>query len=722
MEPPRDHKLLDQLRDLDAQAAKESLARFGRQPPSQSQLISFCQTKGQELSAAISCDNRFLALAAVNQPSWPGILYKAFGPRNDGGARLRLEQILLIKDCASAVESDPNGENNGKQLVINAIDASMKRASIAIQADILEDELDVQRVIKAKSILDQAIDGDTYSYSDAVSDAKKVERILLEPGVPRVVNLFYNEKQDKANTETLISQLKNATLWLVEALRAAGHSSPCKNAAKKLLGMRLFSTHLGPSQQLPCLQKEMRSWLEVVSRPMKEYYDSNVEVRSLANLELPKHASLSGTRRQDVDGLVPSLNVPLDNEELKNPEIEAAFWNNRIPGHEGAERVMIHVYRILAKLLAPHFETLGQEIVQAAGEFSQEKDAPIFKNPGCKGVPRMLNKCKAPDDHRYLKRPRPAANIDILRAAISVPSPSALRAATHYLASHAHVNGVSRVKNGLALTDEDAAKQFHYRAVLINFPYSPEGVTYSSLLAEPHAASVLHKYRRCPDTDTQPWSRWNSDVSRAIDHLKSLGENQVSMISEIQFMLHKYLMGRKQSHLPYKVVRADNQMALWHDFRKDEKRMGETYELDLAARLALFQRGEGGIRAGIVGYAAGEGDVDILSCGLEAGISANETAPGNGNVTPLFLACQNDHMDCVLALLKAGADPRMARDDGMNPLQVAAYNGHEECVLALVLHQQTVGKTEEDVPPHEKALKYAQAQGHKDIVELLASA
>ena len=86
MEPPRDHKLLDQLRDLDAQAAKESLARFGRQPPLQSQLISFCQTKGQELSAAISCDNRFLALAAVNQPSWPGILYKAFGPRNDGGA------------------------------------------------------------------------------------------------------------------------------------------------------------------------------------------------------------------------------------------------------------------------------------------------------------------------------------------------------------------------------------------------------------------------------------------------------------------------------------------------------------------------------------------------------------------------------------------------------------------------------------------------------------
>jgi hypothetical protein len=636
--------------------------------------------------------------------------------------------------CAEAVESDPTGTGGGRARVKAAIDASIQRASVGLQGDVLEDELDLQNVRLAKDALDAsaALVADEAACSEA---ARTAEEHLLNP-IPRVVQLFFHEVQSSTNdVELLQKQLKAGCAWLVETLRAAGYSNSCKVAAKKLCGMRLFATHLGPSKELGPLQEKMRGWLEIVSRPLQTYYNDNADVRALGGLELLRHASLDGTRRQDADGLVPSLAHP---DAQKN-----TFWNNRIEGREDGERVMIHVYRILAKLLTPRFDALGAAAVNhaAAGNANVRSNC-VFRNPGCKGVARMLNKMKASDDHRYLERPRPAANIDILRAAVAVPTPQALAAAAQFVSSHASVAGVSRIKNGLGLDSEAAARQYHYRAVLVNFPFAPPGLTYGSLLGEELATRVLRDYRAKPDTDTQPWARWQNDVSRAIAHLRSdpLRDVQVAMICEMQFMLTRYLEGRKQSHLPYKVVRADDQLALWQDFRKDRGRLGSTLELDLAARLKLFEVASSGspppppppkeeeeeeeegkaapeaaatLRSGVVGYSAGEGDLDLLTCGLDAGISPNETAQGNGRATPLILACQNNHADVVRKLCQAdGIDFSLARADGFTALDAAACGGHEECVLALLLA---------GVKPSLKAVEMATQRGHRDVVELLQS-
>ena len=42
------------------------------------------------------------------------------------------------------------------------------------------------------------------------------------------------------------------------------------------------------------------------------------------------------------------------------------------------------------------------------------------------------------------------------------------------------------------------------------------------------------------------------------------------------------------------------------------------------------------------------------------------------------------HLEAVVALLKAGADPMLSRDDGALPIHMAAIRNHHEVVRALI--------------------------------------
>jgi ankyrin repeat protein len=52
-------------------------------------------------------------------------------------------------------------------------------------------------------------------------------------------------------------------------------------------------------------------------------------------------------------------------------------------------------------------------------------------------------------------------------------------------------------------------------------------------------------------------------------------------------------------------------------------------------------------------------------------------------VTPLFVAAQKGHEPVVRALLEAGADINIARNDGATPLYIAAQKGHAAIVTML---------------------------------------
>ena len=52
--------------------------------------------------------------------------------------------------------------------------------------------------------------------------------------------------------------------------------------------------------------------------------------------------------------------------------------------------------------------------------------------------------------------------------------------------------------------------------------------------------------------------------------------------------------------------------------------------------------------------------------------------------TPLLTASQEGHLEAVVALLQAGADPLLSREDGALPIHKAANNNHHEVVRALI--------------------------------------
>ena len=118
------------------------------------------------------------------------------------------------------------------------------------------------------------------------------------------------------------------------------------------------------------------------------------------------------------------------------------------------------------------------------------------------------------------------------------------------------------------MTEEEAAKSFHYRSFMMNLIVDFD-ITYGELLQEPASIAMLDKYLQAPpENPDENWGRWKSHATEAINYLKSdaMSNQKVIMICEVQVLLSQYLKARKQMHLLYKVVRADSSAHLATQF------------------------------------------------------------------------------------------------------------------------------------------------------------
>lgn len=76
-----------------------------------------------------------------------------------------------------------------------------------------------------------------------------------------------------------------------------------------------------------------------------------------------------------------------------------------------------------------------------------------------------------------------------------------------------------------------------------------------------------------------------------------------------------------------------------------------------------------------------------VGCGCPAPCSACSTlsAQTKTGATPLYLACQEGHLEIIQYLVKdCGADPHVRANDGMTPLHAAAQMGHNTVIVWLV--------------------------------------
>lgn len=73
--------------------------------------------------------------------------------------------------------------------------------------------------------------------------------------------------------------------------------------------------------------------------------------------------------------------------------------------------------------------------------------------------------------------------------------------------------------------------------------------------------------------------------------------------------------------------------------------------------------------------------------------------------TALFLACQKGHLEIVMVLLDAGADPSIADNDDQTPVDTALRQGHQSCVKLLqVIWQRLIAGTYIAQFPHRCAI------------------
>jgi hypothetical protein len=84
-----------------------------------------------------------------------------------------------------------------------------------------------------------------------------------------------------------------------------------------------------------------------------------------------------------------------------------------------------------------------------------------------------------------------------------------------------------------------------------------------------------------------------------------------------------------------------------------------------------------------------------------------------------MLASQAGYLDCVCALLEAGAPVEQAMQDGATALMMACQNGHLDCLRALL---EASAPVEQAMQGGTTALMWACTQGHADCVRTLLEA
>ena len=92
---------------------------------------------------------------------------------------------------------------------------------------------------------------------------------------------------------------------------------------------------------------------------------------------------------------------------------------------------------------------------------------------------------------------------------------------------------------------------------------------------------------------------------------------------------------------------------------------------------------------------------------IAAGAAVNQA--DSSGCTPLYVACQEGHLECARLLLEAGAAVDQADEDGSTPLLMACHQGHLEVAELLSSHGASRAATPFGTP--EEAAK---THGHAD--------
>ncbi|WP_257296309.1 ankyrin repeat domain-containing protein [Endozoicomonas sp. YOMI1] len=116
----------------------------------------------------------------------------------------------------------------------------------------------------------------------------------------------------------------------------------------------------------------------------------------------------------------------------------------------------------------------------------------------------------------------------------------------------------------------------------------------------------------------------------------------------------------------------------------DSGKLNELLRLDPSIARKTFRSAVTGQQINLLFIAAQNNNIDCLEALIAAGADLNAAMTTDGS-TPLHIAAQNNNTDCVKALIAAGADLNVAvTTDGGTPLFSAAESNNIDCLKALI--------------------------------------
>ena len=538
------------------------------------------------------------------------------------------------------------------------------------------------------------------SEKSTTEDARELASLFPGEGgtPPEAVMVWIDKRGDFDEKLDGEKRHQRALAWLKAALPLAHKHSNVKDWVKRLLAVYKFTANMSYMRIFDPLQAFCRDRLLGVGQPLQAYYRDNDDVRGLADLYPDTLAGLASQDHLRQDDPLVGLSAP------------ASF---NMTTFEGESRY-IHFLRLIALVLNEKYQTWSRRRRrrQAQRLQHQGRRAHAQQSP-CPGRPSLLDK------------PRPAHNIDILRCCVTFPDAKSMRKGIESLVALAWkgVGGVGRVKNGFALSEEDAAKSFHYRSWMINMVVD-FGQTFGEMFATPESADLMDKYVNAPpENPGEPWGRWRRDAQAALEALRSeeMSKRQAVMVCEVQVLLDPYLEARKEMHLLYKIVRAASAGHLLTQFAVQKKRSKDaTWSSEEQRAVEEVTRGvEKRDEWAALLNACRDGFVKAVEIALkEDGVGVNQA--DKDGCTPLYMACQNGHVDVVRVLLSTdGVGVNQAREDGCTPLYIACQNGHVDVVRMLLSTDGVdvnLANANKQTP-----VNMASYNGHLEVVRLLLS-
>ena len=490
----------------------------------------------------------------------------------------------------------------------------------------------------AKELTGSSNEGSEQSEEAAAQEIARLEKEIL-PNDDKPIQEAMDMIEDVGDFEQRLEKERNnqtILTWLRTALLTAHQSSKVKGWIKRVLARNDFTSNMNFIQILQPLQDHCKEELLKIGGPLHVLYEQEKYGQKLATFMPPIHPKLLDQQNQsptkislrqdhEIIGLAPSSTMNMEDFD--------------------GESKYIHFLRLVAYAVNAEYQAIIKKIV-----------TPLHgDHKGCaiKGDARMRNKALAPDDHRYEPKPRPALNIDIVRCCVTFGTPKLLINGVNALVTAFNTSGggIGRIKNGFALTKEEAATSFHYRSYMVNFVVDFD-CTYGELCQRNAVVVMLNNYLNAPpENPKQPWCQWKRDAAAAVDYFKSpaMATQRVTMVCEVQFLLRPYLKAREQMHLLYNIVRAKLDIHLAQQFAvsvvkdrpnnatlvSEQKRLLAKIQTDVARHntLALSNACLTGFVSAVQVALAVE-DVDV-----------NQT--DNGGSTPMYIASMCGHLDVV---------------------------------------------------------------------------